>query len=77
MAELGNLGGVGGSEGLFSSTLTAPSSEFLLVDEESSSTYPLLTPSPLAEFNHPLALDTPPGKNTPKVYKKWWCLQYC
>lgn len=41
--------------------LSAPSPEFLLVDEESSSTYPLLTPSPLAEFDHPLALDTPPG----------------
>lgn len=55
------LAGVGGTETLFGPLLLkAPSPEFLLVDEESSSTYPLLTPSPPVEFEHPLATETAP-----------------
>uniref|UniRef100_A0A1B6CHZ3 Glycosyl hydrolase family 13 catalytic domain-containing protein n=1 Tax=Clastoptera arizonana TaxID=38151 RepID=A0A1B6CHZ3_9HEMI len=48
------------SDNLFGVTVSAPSPEFLLADEESSFTYPLLTPSPPAEFDHPLAIDTRP-----------------
>ena len=36
--------------------------EFVVPDEESISTCPLLTPSPtMVEFQHPLALSTTPG----------------
>lgn len=57
------LAPVGGTEKLFGPHLLmdTPSPEFLLADEESSSTYPLLTPSPPAEFEHPLTIETPPG----------------
>lgn len=44
----------------------SPVSEFL-ADEEAASTCPLLTPSPPAEFEHPLSI-------TPTTGKCWHCV---
>jgi hypothetical protein len=41
--------------------IPSPISEFL-ADEEAASTCPLLTPSPPAEFEHPLSITAPTGK---------------
>lgn len=74
MTELRNLADGISSEGLFNSGMSAHSPEFLLVDEESSSTYPLLTPSPTTEFEHPLALDTPPGNVSNSCTHEFRCV---
>lgn len=41
--------------------VSTPMSEFL-ADEEAASTRPLLTPSPPAEFDHPLSITPSTGK---------------
>jgi hypothetical protein len=41
----------------------SPVGEFL-VDEEAASTCPLLTPSPPADFEHPLSITPTTGKST-------------
>ncbi|RZF38397.1 hypothetical protein LSTR_LSTR006523 [Laodelphax striatellus] len=53
MTELAGLNVTNNVDPLYSPEARSP--EFLLVDEESASTYPLLTPSP-PHFDHPLAV---------------------